>query len=280
MAKADSIHSESVRKITSENAREDSDLPPDSVVVPISQETIWQDFSTAYDSEDSTRACTNPKSTSNPFPWSKTGSASNRVAATNLNSTPIIALPGKIHRPGFCHRPPSIFPRGRNNGSKKTGLADSEPGSPKVSCLGHVLSQRERGRRRIQSQERGEREKKKGVSCCGGFKLKLHRGGGRDKKIRESRTEEAEVRQPPPERSQPSTVVEVRRSTVEEVQQPEKEETKPIPEDVQPSPEKSEVEAAPPAISGMKRFSSGRRAASWGDDVVAENQGKGAPKSD
>lgn len=279
MAKADSSHSESGLKITSENVRDDSDLPPDSIVVPISQENIWQDFSTAYDSEDSTRACTNPKSYSNPFPWSKTGSASNRVAATNLNSTPIIALPGKTQRPGFCHRPPSIFPKGRNTGSKKTGLADSEPGSPKVSCLGHVLSQRERGRRRIQRQERGETEKKKGVSCCGGFKLKLHRGSS-DKRRRESKTEETEVRQPPPEKPQTSTVVEVRRSTVEKVQQPEKEETKPIPEDVQPSPEKSEVEAAPPAISGMKRFSSGRRAASWGDDVVAENQGQGAPKSD
>lgn len=286
MARVDPSNGDFGHRITGESARDDSDLPPDSVVIPISQETIWQDLNTAYDSEDSTRGSTNPKSHSNPFPWSKSGSASNRVAATNLNATTsaqIIGLPAKIQRTGFisCHRPPSIFPRGRSTGSKKSGLADSEPGSPKVSCLGHVLSQRERERRRIQRQESTETEKKEeSVMCCAGFSSILHRRG--DKKRRESRTEEDQVRKSSLEKSAQSTAVELKRSAVEEVEQRKKEEIKLFPEEeVRPSPEKLEMEALPPAISAMKRFSSGRRAASWGDDVVAENhgQGRGAPES-
>lgn len=277
MAKIDPSNTDS-----GEARRDDSDLPPDSIVVPITQDTIWQDLNTAYDSEDSTRGSTNPKSHSNTFPWSKTGSASNRVAATNLNATtsaPIIGLSAKIQRTGFIsrHRPPSIFPRGRNSGSKKSSIADSEPGSPKVSCLGHVLSQRERERRRIQRQERSETEnKEQRVTCCVGFSSILHCGG--DKKRRESSTEEeAEVRQSLSENSGAFTALEVKRLAAEEVQRTKKEEMKLFPEEIRRSPEKLETEAFPPAISAMKKFSSGRRAASWGDDVVAENQGRGAP---
>ncbi|KAJ4758525.1 hypothetical protein LUZ62_068900 [Rhynchospora pubera] len=275
MAKIDPNSTESGRRITSENARDDSDLPPDSIVVPISQEIIWQDLGTAYDSEDSTRGGTNPKSHSNPFPWSKTASTSNRVAATNLNATTssqIIGLPAKIQRPGFiqCHRPPSIFPKGRSSGSKKTGLTDTEPGSPKVSCLGHVLSERERVRRRRQREARREREFEEqgpGGFCCTGFSSILHCGGG-DRKRGEPCMEVAEFRQPSTEKSQASKAAEVVKSAVKEIQKPEKEARR--------SPDvEVEAEVAPPAISAMKRFSSGRRAASWGDDVaVAENQGR------
>lgn len=276
MAKADGSASngESGRRITADAPRDDSDLPPDAIVIPITQETSWQDLNTAYDSEDSTRGCTNPKSQSNPFTWSKHGCAS-RVAATNLNATtsaPIIGLPAKIQRPGFiiCHRPPSIFPKGRSSGSKKTGLADTEPGSPKVSCLGHVLSERERERRRKQRETRREGENEdESVACCAGFSLILQCGGNR--KRGESSAQAAEVRQSPPGRAQPST--EARRS--EGVQQPEEEGTKPLPEvEARPSPEKVEMEVEPPAIAAMIKFSSGRRAASWGDDVVAEKEGR------
>jgi hypothetical protein len=283
MAKVDASNTESGHRVIGNTARDDSDLPPDSIVVPITHEAIWQDLSTAYDSEDSTRGSTNPKSHSNPFPWSKAGSASNRVATTNLNATtsaPIIGLPAKIKRTGFIsrHRPPSIFPKGRNSGSKKSGLADSEPGSPKVSCLGHVLSQRERERRRIQRQEKSETQNKaQSVTCCVGFSSFLHCGG--DKKRRGSSTEESEVRQSLSEKSQAPTAIEVKISALEEIQRQKKEETKPYPEEVRRSPEKLESEALPPGISAMKRFSSGRRAASWGDDVVAENQGRGAAES-
>ncbi|KAJ3707612.1 hypothetical protein LUZ61_011317 [Rhynchospora tenuis] len=276
MAKIDPNNTESGRRITSDNARDDSDLPPDSIVVPISQEIIWQDLGTAYDSEDSTRGGTNPKSHSNPFPWSKTASSSNRVAATNLNATTssqIIAA--KIQRPGFiqCHRPPSIFPKGRSSGSKKTGLTDTEPGSPKVSCLGHVLSERERVRRRRQREARREREfDDQGVFCCTGFSSILPCGG--DRKRGEPCTDVAEVGQPLPEKSQASKEVEVKKA-VEEIQKPEKVEIKSFSEKEAPRSTEVEVEVAPPAISAMKRFSSGRRAASWGDDVaVAENQGR------
>jgi hypothetical protein len=107
----------------------------------------------------------------------------------------------------------------------------------------------------------------------------LHCGG--DKKRRGSSTEESEVRQSLSEKSQAPTAIEVKRSAVEEVQRQKREETKPSPEEeVRPSPEKLDTEALPPGISAMKKFSSGRRAASWGDDVVAENQGRGAAESD
>ncbi|KAJ3677968.1 hypothetical protein LUZ60_001771 [Juncus effusus] len=235
--------------------RNDPDLPPESIVIPISEDSSWPELSPVYDREDSTKGSTNPKSHSNPFPWSKSRSGSVRVAATNLNptaSTPIISLPTKIQRPGFiyCRRPPPIFPKWRNSGSKKSGLPECEPGSPKVSCIGKVLSEREREKRRRKKEERKDKEiDNNKAGCWNGFSAILHCAGGGSSSRRP--TEEC-------------------RRNLEDVR------PSPEVEEVRPSPEKAEIEVeevevvvvVPPAIGAMKKFSSGRRAAQWGDDVV------------
>lgn len=110
-------------------------------------------------------------------------------------------------------------------------MPEHEPGSPKVSCIGKVLSEREKERRRIRRRE--SREERPGggkgfwasLLCC----FSADRG-----------------------------------TAVECI-----EEESPVPSGNIPEPARrsSAANAADaPSLGAMKRFSSGRRAASWGGD--------------
>ncbi|KAJ4810974.1 hypothetical protein LUZ62_023540 [Rhynchospora pubera] len=258
--------SESRYRISGETETDDPDLPPESIVIPITDDTPWQ--YSAYDSGESAREITNPKSHSNLFPWSKAGSGSNsnRVAATNLNATasaPIMGIPAKIKLPAFAHSqsPASIFPRWRNSRSKKSVLAYSEPGSPKVSCWGKVLSDKEKKKFRKQRKVTREIETKKETpSCCQGFSVIMACISDHAAKKREiGQLQLAEVHPSPVNESRP---------TPEEIDLNFKA------EEVWQQPDEAEVLVATQTagLGALKRLSSKRRAASWGGDVVVAKE--------
>ncbi|KAG8044334.1 hypothetical protein GUJ93_ZPchr0483g7171 [Zizania palustris] len=97
---------------------------------------------------------TNPKSAagvSNPIP-AKSRSNSARIAGAPAAATSFFGLPASI-RPAFTRRPSQgrILPdkRSSGRGGGGSGEGEEEPRSPKVSCIGKVLSDRERyGRQR------------------------------------------------------------------------------------------------------------------------------------
>jgi hypothetical protein len=64
-----------------------------------------------------------------------------------------------------------------NNKLKKSGLADSEPGSPKVSCWGNVLSEREKEKLREQRAARNELQN--APSCYSRFSVMMTCAGDR-----------------------------------------------------------------------------------------------------
>ncbi|RWV98094.1 hypothetical protein GW17_00039084 [Ensete ventricosum] len=195
-----------------------------------------------YDREESTKGLTNPKSAQAN---SKSRSSSERFSAPR--KPPIIGLPAKVQTSGYggrCTRRSTqgrIFPKkGGRGGGRKSAVPEREPGSPKVSCFGKVGSERERERARRQlEQQRGSVVEPELRGCCAGFMAILGLGGvGR-------RVPEVVVEQSssPPRRS-------VLEKTV-----------------------KKEAATAPyPAGlgGGMRRFSSGRRAASWGEEAELE----------
>ncbi|KAJ1703157.1 hypothetical protein LUZ63_002936 [Rhynchospora breviuscula] len=256
--------SESRYRISGETEADDPDLPPESIVIPITDDTPWQ--YSAYDSGESTREITNPKSHSNLFPWSKAGSNSNRVAATNLNATasaPIMGIPAKIKLPAFARSqsPASIFPRWRNSRSKKSVLANSEPGSPKVSCWGKVLSDREKQKLRKQREVTREIETKKETpSCCQGFSVIMACISDHAAKKREiGQLQLAEVYPSPVNEFWPSPVKIDMNFKAEEVRQ-------------QPDEAEALVATQTAGLGALKRLSSKRRAASWGGDVVVAKE--------
>ncbi|XP_062226799.1 uncharacterized protein LOC133925012 [Phragmites australis] len=203
----------------------DPDFPPESIAIPISDEVAFSELNPIYERDDSTKGSTNPKAaaagTSNPIS-AKTRSNSTRVAgAPTAAGTTFFGLPAKI-RPPFSRRRASqgrILPDKRASGGVgggSRGDGEAEPRSPKVSCIGKVLSDRERhGRRRLRLRRRGWWH---GVvsmfRCddCGRL------GGGAAKKM---------------------------------------------------ALEDEDGEEQQPGIAGMRRFKSGRRAASWGDEALA-----------
>jgi hypothetical protein len=135
----------------------DPDLPPESITIPIGDEVEFSELNPIYERDDSTKGSTNPKfaaaaaGAANPIA-AKTRSNSTRVAsAPAAAGTTFFGLPAKI-RPPFARRQPSqgrILPDKRAGGGGSRGDGEAEPRSPKVSCIGKVLSDRERhGRRR------------------------------------------------------------------------------------------------------------------------------------
>ncbi|CAL9751208.1 unnamed protein product [Musa acuminata subsp. burmannicoides] len=126
---------------------EDPHLPPESFQVPIGGDGIdWTDLNAVFDRDDSTKGSTNPKSANaNP----KSRSISERSSASLKAKPAVLGLPSAIGTPGFTgrasrrQRPPSgrIFPK---KGARSGRESAADPGSPKVSCFGKVLSDRER----------------------------------------------------------------------------------------------------------------------------------------
>lgn len=129
----------------------DPDFPPESITIPIGDDVAFSELNPIYERDDSTKGSTNPKFAAavvaNPIA-AKTRSNSTRVAGAPPPpgaGTTFFGLPAKI-RPTFSRRRPS---QGRILHDKRAGGGEVEPRSPKVSCIGKVLSDRERhGRRR------------------------------------------------------------------------------------------------------------------------------------
>ncbi|KAG1369697.1 hypothetical protein COCNU_15G000630 [Cocos nucifera] len=227
-------------------ATEDPDLPAESFQVRIGDEIHWTDLNVVYDRDDSTKGNTNPKSqNSNSKP---PRSNSQRFSGNLKTKAPILGLPNKIQHSGYlgrsARRPTNgrIFPKKKppGGGCRKSAVPEEEPGSPKVSCFGKVLSERERQRCRQQGQrstpaaaEEGE-EKNSGCWASLAAVFRCYGGVERAACVEESSASPpsgggaAKGRGPPP------------------------------------------PEMAAPGLGGMMRFSSGRRPASWDGDLDLE----------
>ncbi|XP_072965245.1 uncharacterized protein [Typha angustifolia] len=160
---------------------EDPDLPPESIEITIGDEIDWPDINPVYDRDDSTKGSTNPKSNPN----NKPRSAPTPIGANLKAEASIIRLPAKLRGSGFLNRssrqkPPEgrIFPKkkrcnARDTPVSKAPVPEADPGSPKVSCIGKVLSDRERERFRRRS----------GFGCFAGIAAILRCGGGGDQAL-------------------------------------------------------------------------------------------------
>lgn len=193
----------------------DPDFPPDSITIPIGDEAAFADLNPIYERDDSTKGSTNPKFAAavvaNPIA-AKTRSNSTRVAGAPppAAGTTFFGLPAKIGPP-FSRRRPS---QGRILADKRSGSGEVEPRSPKVSCIGKVLSDRERhGRRR--RRRRGWWHGVAAMFRCDGCG-RVPGGASRKMALEDDDGDEQQ-----------------------------------------------------PGIAGMRRFKSGRRAASWGEDALA-----------
>ncbi|WVZ68057.1 hypothetical protein U9M48_017047 [Paspalum notatum var. saurae] len=195
----------------------DPDFPPESITIPIGDEVAFSELNPIYERDDSTKGSTNPKFAAavvaNPVVAAKTRSNSTRVAGAPpaAAATTFFGLPAKI-RPPFSRRRPS---QGRILHDKRAGGGgdgEVEPRSPKVSCIGKVLSDRERHGRRRRRRRRGWWHGVAAMFRCDG-------GCGRASGKMSLEEEDDEQQQP--------------------------------------------------GIAGMRRFKSGRRAASWGDEALA-----------
>ncbi|XP_042391919.1 uncharacterized protein LOC121982989 [Zingiber officinale] len=120
-----------------------------------------------YDREESTKGASNPKYNAKSRPFT-----SSSLNVPSKSKPPIIALPRakvqeasaydgrSVRRPTQCR----FFPKDKMK--KRPTAREAEPGSPKVSCVGKVLSERERCRRR--REERKERGSWATLFCCRG----------------------------------------------------------------------------------------------------------------
>lgn len=225
---------------------QDPNFPPESIRFSI-QDLPFEYLagaaaSVTYDRDDSAKESTNPKSqyhNPNPNP-STTRSGSQRYSSANLKANgPIIGLPNKIkHVTLTCSRPrpqtsSRIFPKKKTGA--KSGVPAYEPTSPKVSCFGKVLSDRERYPHRRRSPD----------PKCWAPLAALFSCGGREKTV-EERDDVARGNIP----------LKRRNVALDD-------------DDVEVGPAAAEA----PGIGGMKRFASGRRAASWGGDGEGEGEG-------
>jgi hypothetical protein len=127
-----------------------------------------------------------------------------------------------------------MFPKKAKTGGggRAPKAAVPEPGSPKVSCIGKVLSDRERARFGRPPRPRGGNG---GGGCCGGFAFLMRRNRSRN-------TVECVDQSPP---LPPLAESAARRRETKEV----------------------EVAAPAPGLGGMRRFASGRRAAEWAAEM-------------
>ncbi|RCV28250.1 hypothetical protein SETIT_5G390400v2 [Setaria italica] len=203
----------------------DPDFPPDSITIPIGDEAAFVELNPIYERDDSTKGSTNPKFAAavvaNPVA-AKTRSNSTRVAGAPAAAagTTFFGLPAKI-RPPFSRRRPSqgrILADKRSGGggggstSSRGDGGEVEPRSPKVSCIGKVLSDRERhGRRR--RRRRGWWHGVAAMFRCDGC-CRAPRSASRKMALEDDDEHQ-------------------------------------------------------PGIAGMRRFKSGRRAASWGEEALA-----------
>ncbi|KAJ1274312.1 hypothetical protein BS78_05G052600 [Paspalum vaginatum] len=209
-----------------------------------------------YDRDDSLKENTNPKCLlkNHPHPHPGAGASSQRFSG-NLKPTaaPIIGLSGKLGA-GACarrHHPPAIFPKKAKTGGggRAPRPAVPEPGSPKISCIGKVLSDRERagrlGRPPRPPRPGGGGGRGRLPGCCGGLGFLMRRSRSRHSAV------ECVDRSPPPPLP-PVPEAARRRERKGEVGKEAEEEPAAVPA---------------PGLGGMRRFASGRRAAEWAAEM-------------
>lgn len=229
-----------------------SDDPAESYLVSKEDELDWFDRHAFFDRKGSTKGSDNIPS----FVTSSVA-VSKRYVVSLKPKASIIGLPkthdstfdAKLRRPCKPMNNPRFFPKRSRSSGGKPIVPLSEPGSPKVSCIGRVRSKKDRNRRR-RAQLKKEVEivpvvvavtktEKKGLWKV--LKSALKIGGGR--KIRSGAAVDTVPEQPVPSK---------RMVTSERYTEP-----------------------APPELSGMKRFASGRRSDSWASydvDLEMEEQ--------
>ncbi|KQJ89421.1 uncharacterized protein LOC100845425 [Brachypodium distachyon] len=241
--------------------------PPGSTRLRIGEDVTWSDVGGVYERDDSLKENTNPKCLLKNVHHH---GGSQRVSG-NLKPTaaPIIGLSGKLggggrrnHHSHQHHQqhPPAMFPRKAKTGGggREARQGVPEPGSPQVSCIGKVLSERERARRRShhrppppemeETTSRGGGGGGGGGGCCPGFGGFM---GLRRSRSRKSAVDSVVDWSPPP---------------------PPRREAKPAIDVLEQDPP-----APAPGLGGVMRFASGRRAAGWAaagadeDDRVAKS---------
>ncbi|KAK8938780.1 hypothetical protein KSP39_PZI011452 [Platanthera zijinensis] len=137
-------------------ADEDPDMPAESFQIRIGEDIDWADINAFYERDDSTKGNTNPKS-QHGNQKQQPLSNSQRYSGNLKPKAPIIALPNKMQPSSYLGVSARRLPNGRMFSKKKpsdVGLKSAvpppEPGSPKVSCFGKVLSDGDRKKFRHQ----------------------------------------------------------------------------------------------------------------------------------
>ncbi|KAF8707274.1 hypothetical protein HU200_030283 [Digitaria exilis] len=215
--------------------------PPESTRLRIGDDIAWSEINGVYDRDDSLKENTNPKCILKNHPHHN-GSSQRFSGNLKPTAAPIIGLSGKLGAQGGGARrhhqhPPAIFPKKAKTGGggRAPKTAVPEPESPKVSCIGKVLSDRERVRLGRPPRTRGS---SRPPGCCGGFGFLM-----RHSRSRNSTVECVDGQSPPP-----LAAAARRRETKEAEEAP------------APAP-------AVPGLGGMRRFASGRRAAEWAAEM-------------
>uniref|UniRef100_A0A0D9XP58 Uncharacterized protein n=1 Tax=Leersia perrieri TaxID=77586 RepID=A0A0D9XP58_9ORYZ len=236
-------------------ARDLSGDPPDSTRLRIGDDIAWSDVGGVYDRDDSLKENTNPKCLLKNIAGgghihNGNGSSSQRFSG-NLKPTaaPIIGISGKLggrkHHHHHGTAPPAMFPKkavvGGGGRNPKNAVPEHEPTSPKVSCIGKVLSERERARRRrpTRSSHGGG-----GGGCCPGLGALFSRSHSRKNAV-DCVDDQSPPPPPPP-----------RRREIEE----------------EATPAAAAAAAVAPALGGMMRFASGRRAAEWAAEMEEDGR--------
>ncbi|TKW11539.1 hypothetical protein SEVIR_6G238600v4 [Setaria viridis] len=218
----------------------------------------WSEINGVYDRDDSLKENTNPKCLLKNHPHHNNGSSQRFSGNLKPTAAPIIGLSGKLGGARRQHHyPPAIFPKKAKTGGggRAPKAAVPEPGSPKVSCIGKVLSDRERARLGRPPRTRGS---SRPPGCCGGFGFLMRRSRSRNSAV------ECVDQSPPPPSSLPPLAEAARRRETKEVEEEEDDDEVPA--------------VAVPGLGGMRRFASGRRAAGWAAEM--EDDGRVARSGD
>lgn len=236
--------------------------PPDSTRLRIGNDVAWVDVGGVYDRDDSLKENTNPKcllKSHNPTAPGQHhhhhhhagggGGGNSQRFSGNLKPTaaPIIGLSGKLGGGRRSHQqhPPAMFPKKAKTGgggrNPRAAVPEDEPSSPKVSCIGKVLSERERARR-CPRPPPSEKPPRPPGGCCPGFGFMMRRS-----RSRKSAVESVDWSPPP---APPAARLRDNRAF-----------------------QADEAAPAPaPGLAGVMRFASGRRAADWAAEMEVDDR--------
>jgi len=224
-----------------------ADDPPESTLLRLGDDIAWSEINGVYDRDDSLKENTNPKCLLKNHPHHN-GSSQRFSGNLKPTAAPIIGLSGRLGAQGGAarrqhHHPPAIFPKTAKTGGggRAPKTAVPEPGSPKVSCIGKVLSDRERARLGRAPRPRGG---SRPPGCCGGLGFLMRRSRSRNSAV-------DCVGQSPP---LPPLAEAARRS------------------EAKVAGAEAEEETAAQGLGGVRRFASGRRAPEW---AAAMEEGSG-----